>query len=165
MKTREKARRFSGRWLLFWGAIILLALSVRDLYVRIDTVSWAMKGLYNLCIHEGIPFARALTYFDNSMLMLISYLMLCTLLGLISLFARNRPGAGYLLIPMCLALGAWGVWGLHLVPNLLGLSMDGLQLLPMAIIVLGCTINIVQSLMRKRHHHSRHSHATKPAQA
>lgn len=147
-----KKAKYAGRRLVFWGAFLLLCLAGWEFYSRGDTVRWALEGLYNLCLNEGIPFLRALSYFDAGMFELIFFLLGCGLFSLFCMALRNRPRAGIILISLATALGVLGGvrfgWFTAGALDLL----QSLKLIPMAMIALGCAANLVQfyALRRKK---------------
>lgn len=139
---------YAGRWLLFWGALALILSAGHELWTRYDTIKWTLDGLINLCAHEGIPLPRALSYFDPAMFLLMLYLLGLALLGLVSIAARNRPRAAYLLIPACFALGA--ACAPIQLTDLSALNMEAwFRLLPLGIIALGSLINLAQHHARR----------------
>ena len=148
-------RRYSGRYLMLLGAIALVAWAGYEFVVRMETIWWALKGVWGLCVGEGIPFARAIGYFDGSMFELTGFLLCCTLFALMAIGLRNRPKAGYWLILIDVALIVVGGPVLHL----FGLSilswMQSLKLLPLIGIAVGCVINLCQYYANRRRRRAR----------
>lgn len=143
-------RRYSGRYLMLLGAVALAVWAGYEFVVRMETIWWALKGVWQLCVGEGIPFTRALGYFDRSMFELTGFLLGCTLFALLAICLRNRPRAGYFLILLDAALILVG----GPVLNLFGLSilfwMQSLKLLPLLLVLAGCVVNLCQFYARRR---------------
>ncbi len=142
-------RKYSGRWLLFWGALILLVTSGYECYGRLDMLIWTVRGVYNLCRHEGIDFVRAWTYFEPGMFELVAHLAACAALGLLGLALRNKPRAGYLFLLGAAAIVGWGWWKLSLYDYRSLVQLKNLNLIPLLMMALGAVINLVQFYRRK----------------
>lgn len=143
-------RRYAGRRLVFWGSLGLILASGFDFCIRFDMLWWTLSGLYNLCTAEGIPFFRALSYFDADMLRRLSLLFNTAGLGVFSLLLRNRPRAGFALIPLAIALGVYSFFQTgFILPAIPGVA-HLLQWVPMAVIVVGCSINLGQFYAQRR---------------
>lgn len=153
-----KKKHYAGRKLVFWGAVCLFLLSGYELYIRFDTVSWAIRGLINLCVHESIPFYRAISYFDGDMFVLLGELLAFMLLGIVAFSLRNRPRSGYFLILMSLLLAAYSSTNFVLP----GLNWTmWLKYIPALLICTGSIINIIhfhRALRHERQHYGRHAH-------
>ena len=138
-----KKNRYAGRHLLRWGAVLLLAWSGYQFIIRLDTMWWALKGVYNLCMVEQIPFMRAITYFDPSMFHLVAYLV-CAIFGaLFVLLFANKPGAGFFSLLIALGLCVYGRMKLNMF-NVFAQPINWLQMLeliPILLIIAGCIIN------------------------
>ena len=150
MVTHMEKRRFAGRHLMLWGALGLLAWTGYEFAVRVETVWWALKGLFNLCVHEGVPFGRALTYFDPSMYRIIGFLLACVVFAVVVLGLRNRPVAGYFLLLANVAVGAYAAFVLGYVQFSLMNWLQSLKLIPLLLIAAGIIVNLVQHYARKR---------------
>lgn len=143
-------QRYGGRTLILWGSLLLIFVSGYDFYTRFDTLWWALEGLYNLCVHEGIPFARALSYFDPSMAQRLALLLSAVLLGLFAFALRNRPRSGFVLIPASVGLGIYAFFQRGFLPIDLPGWAHALQWIPMAAIAAGFLVNLSQFYFRRR---------------
>lgn len=143
-------QRYRGRKWILWGSLLLIIASGFDFYTRFETLWWAIQGVYNLSVHEGIPFARALSYFDPSMAQRLALLLTSALLGLVALALRNRPLAGYGLIPVTAGLGWYAFMQEGFFPITLPGWAHALQWIPMAAIAAGCIVNLAQYYLMRR---------------
>lgn len=141
---RMEKRRFAGRNFLTWGAILLFVWTGYEFYVRAEMMRWALSGVWRLCLGEGVPFTRALSYFDANMFYLTGFLLVCALYALFALCLRNRPGAGYALIPVGLILSGYAVFGLSVINLGIGNWIQALKFIPLLLIEGGCVVNLVQ---------------------
>ena len=134
-------RRYAGRHLFTLGAILLLTWAGYELYARLDTIWWALSGLWRMCSNENIPFRRALSYFDPSMFRLVLFLFCCVVYALFCIALRNRPRGAYLILLLGVAL-AW--FGLDYLGLLGSGRLELLKLIPLLMIAAGCLINLIQ---------------------
>lgn len=130
-----------GRRMLFWGALLLIVWAGYELSVRWDTITKANVTVSMMANDLRASWWDVLfKYKYIEVLKVPALLAACVLLGLFALLLRNRPLAGFVLIPACLLL-AW-------------LSVDAkaffnrslwqmLKLLPLLLITLGSVINLV----------------------
>lgn len=148
-------RKYSGRYFMLLGAVALAAWAGYEFVVRMETIWWALKGVWNLCLNVGYPFWQALTFFDSSMFNLTGFLLACVVFALLTLGLRNRPKAGYWLIVLDVALLVAGGPVLHL----FGLSilswMQSLKLLPLLLVLVGCVVNLCDYYIARRRRRER----------
>ena len=137
---------FSGRHPLTIGSILLLIWSLLEVYFRLDTIWWALSGLMNLCVNEGIPFNRAVGYFDPSMFYLVIFTIVCLIFAILCLVFRNRPKAGYFMMLSATAIGGVGLFRLDLLGTL---PVGYLKIIPFALIIIGSVMNIIQFNRRR----------------
>lgn len=145
--------KYAGRKALFWGGLLLLAWSGYEFWARLDTIKWAVQGVWNLSQGENIPFARAIGYFDPGMFSLMLFLLCCALLALMAVVFRNRPIFSVFAIPAVCALG-WFYMTRVRVGDLSGISaLDWAQdfkLIPMALIFIGALFNLLHHIVSRR---------------
>ncbi len=155
-------RKCAGRQLLFWGSLVLWVTAGYECYGRMDTLVWTVKGVYNLCRHEGVNFLRAWTYFEPGMFELVSYLCVCAVVGLLGVLLRNKARAGYFFLGAVAAIFCWGWLKLGLYDWRSMLQIRNLQLIPMAMIALGSVINMVQFYRQYTHRRKDERDARRP---
>lgn len=158
-----KRAKYAGRKPLLWGGLLLLVWAGYEFWVRLDTIRWAVEGVWNLSRGENIPFTRAMGYFDPGMLSLMLFLLCCALLSLMAIAFRNRPIFSVFAIPAVCAL-AWfyltriRTGGLPAV-SALDFAQD-FKLIPMTLILIGALFNLLHHIVasrRREPEHRRHA--------
>lgn len=157
-QTRKRRRRrpLFGRHPLTLGALALLGLSGYELWIRIEDF-WAWTaGIRHLSQVRGTPFIQDLAIvFEAPEMRQLGFKMLfllgSVLFAVICLFRRNRARGAWLLLILDVALAVGG--------GLLGLYSfrpsdwaQTLKLAPLALIAVGCVMNMIQhhALRRRR---------------
>lgn len=155
-KSRGRRRRPSlfGRHPLTVGALALLGLSGYELWIRIEDF-WAWtSGIRHLSQVRGTPFIQDLgIVFEAPEMRQLGYKMLfllaCAIFALICVIRRNRDRGAWLLLLMDIAVAIGG--------GLLGLYTlrptdwaQALKLVPLALIALGCIMNLTQGIAERR---------------
>ncbi|MDI9504583.1 MAG: hypothetical protein GX246_03855 [Clostridiales bacterium] len=143
-------RKYSGRFFMLAGALVLLLWAGYEFYVRMEMLVWFLKGMIRSVVEENRNFFHEIRYYDPKMFWLTGFLLACALFALLAILLRNRPKAGYVLIALDLALiyagGAkLGLFGLG--------SADWLQtlkLLPLLLILAGNVVNLISYSLRRR---------------
>lgn len=157
-EKREPRRRrpLHGRHPLTLGALALLGVSGYELWVRLEDF-WAWSaGIRHLSQVRGTPFIQDLAIVFEAPEMRALGFKLLFLLGavifaVICLFRRSRARGAWVLLGLDIAFagaGAFmGLYSLH--PSD---WLQGLKLLPLALIAVGCVMNLAHraALRRKR---------------
>lgn len=60
-------RKYSGRYFMLLGAVALAAWAGYEFVVRMETIWWALKGVWNLVPERGLPLLAGAHLFDSSM--------------------------------------------------------------------------------------------------
>ena len=143
-KLRQRPPLY-GRHPLTLGALALLGLSGYELWIRLEDF-WAWtSGIRHLGQVRGTPFLEdlAIIFEAPEMRQLglkLAFLLLAVVFGVVCLICRNRGGAWVLLIlDVALAVGG-GLLGLYSFHPASWAQM--LKLVPLALIAVGCVINI-----------------------
>ncbi len=162
-RRRQLRRKYPlcGRHLLTLGSVSLLGVSGYELWIRLEDF-WAWtSGIRHLSAVRGTPFLEDLgIIFEAPEMRQLGYKLLflvgAVIFALICLLRRNRAKAAWLLIALAVALGVGGgflgLYSLH--------PSDWAQLLklaPLALVVVGCGMNIAHRASMRRGHHKNHS--------
>ena len=154
-RKRRRRRPLHGRHPLTLGAVSLLGVSGYELWVRLEDF-WAWtSGIRHLSKVRGTPFLEdlAILFEAPEMRQLglkLLFLLLCVIFAVVCVFRRNRARGAWALLGLDLALAVSGA--------LLGLYSlrpsdwaQGLKLIPLALIALGCGINLAhRAALRRR---------------
>lgn len=152
----RRRRPLHGRHPLTLGALALLGVSGYELWVRLEDF-WAWSaGIRHLSQVRGTPFIQDLAIVFEAPEMRALGFKLLFLLGavifaVICLFRRSRARGAWVLLGLDIAFagaGAFmGLYSLH--PSD---WLQGLKLLPLALIAVGCVMNLAHraALRRKR---------------
>ncbi|MDO4546936.1 MAG: hypothetical protein Q4D04_02440 [Clostridia bacterium] len=137
-------RKYSGRQLILYGAVLLLVWAGYECYIRFEMLSQFLTGLINLCANEGVPFARAISYFPSSMFSIALYMLVLALFSVACVILRNRPMGDYVVLALTIAIaitgGAWvGLFSLSVLN-----WAQSLKTVPLLMIAAGCVVNISQ---------------------
>ena len=152
-----KHRPRIGRHPLTLGAIALLGLSGYELWVRLDDFRSWTSGIRHLSRVRGTSFVEDLTIVFQAPEMRalgfkMLFLALCILFSLVCLIRRNRSRGAVALIALDLALAAagaaLGLYSLH--PS--G-WLETMKLAPLALIAVGCVLNLLSTRSRRRRRH------------
>ena len=167
-QTHKKRRRrpLLGRHPLTLGALALLGLSGYELWIRVEDF-WAWTaGIRHLSEVRGTPFIQDLAIvFEAPEMRQLGFKMLFLLgsviFAIICLFRRNRARGAWLLLILDVALAVGGamlgLYSLH--------PSDWAQVLklaPLALIAVGCVINMCHHHALRRRRAQRRT-AEKPA--
>lgn len=130
----------TGRRMLFWGAVIILAWAAYELYIRVDAMIRPLGMFFRMWAGEKIPFERAITYIDWGILEIPFYLLLCVLLGLFSIIFRRKPALWVILLFLVpgFAFYFFGVKTV-LMPSL----WQVIKLLPLLLMFLGSLLSLI----------------------
>ena len=152
----RRRRPLHGRHPMTLGALALLGVSGYELWVRLEDF-WAWSaGIRHLSQVRGTPFIQDLAIVFEAPEMRALGFKLLFLLGavifaVICLFRRSRARGAWVLLGLDIAfagVGAFmGLYSLH--PSD---WLQGLKLLPLALIAVGCVMNLAHraALRRKR---------------
>ena len=169
MEKKKRRRRLCGRHLLTLGALALLGLSGYELWIRLEDF-WAWTaGIRHLSAVRGTPFVQDIgIIFEAPEMRQLGYkmlfLVLTMLFALICVIRRNHARGAWLLILLDIAAAGSGVWlGLYSF-NLSDLAQT-LKLVPLALIFVGCALNLVQRIVRRRRRKKRKRAAREHARA
>lgn len=145
-RRRRRRRPLYGRHPLTVGALALLGLSGYELWVRLEDF-WAWtSGVRHLSSVRGTPFLEDLAIIFQApemrqLGMKLLFLLLAVVFSLICVFRRSRARGAWALLVLDLMLAMGGA--------LLGLYtlrpsdwLQALKLMPMALIAVGCAVNI-----------------------
>lgn len=145
-RNRPPHAPLCGRHPLTLGSVSLLGLSGYELWVRLEDF-WAWtRGIRHLSRVRKTPFLEdlAIIFEAPEMRQLglkLLFLALAVVFALVCIFRRNRPRGAWLLLLLDGALagtGAWlGLYSLHPTD-----WAQGLKLAPMALVAVGCVMNI-----------------------
>ena len=157
MEDKRKKRRrrpLLGRHPLTIGAVSLLGVSGYELWIRLEDF-WAWtSGIRHLSKVRGTPFLEdlAIIFEAPEMRQLglkLLFLLLAVVFALVCVFRRNRARGAWVLLALDVALALGGA--------LLGLYSlrpsdwaQGLKLVPLALIAVGCVVNVIHRTSRRR---------------
>ena len=166
MEKKKRRRRLCGRHLLTLGALALLGLSGYELWIRLEDF-WAWTaGIRHLSAVRGTPFVQDIgIIFEAPEMRQLGYkmlfLVLTMLFALICVIRRNHARGAWLLILLDAAAAGSGVWlGLYsLRPSDWAQT---LKLVPLALILAGCVMNMVHRVVR-RHRRRKKKRAARQA--
>lgn len=154
-KRRPHRRRpLAGRHPLTLGALALLGVSGYELWVRLEDF-WAWSsGIRHLSKVRGTPFIQDLAIvFEAPEMRTLGFKMLfllgAMLFAIVCLICRSRGVGAWVLLGLDAALvGAGAFMGLYsLRPSD---WLQGLKLIPAALIAAGCVINIAHHIALRR---------------
>ena len=157
MDKNKRRRRWplAGRHPLTVGALALLGVSGYELWIRLEDF-WAWTaGIRHLSEVRGTPFIQDLgIVFEAPEMRQLGYkllfLALAVVFSIICLCRRNRARGAWVLIVLALALMGTGCF-LGLYSYRPSDWAQVLKLVPLALIVTGCAINIAhRAALRKR---------------
>lgn len=142
-------KKYSGRFLMLFGAIFLLIWSCYELCIRCETLYANCMGMYNVVkvVHPEDSFW---SYFWDYLVeehmvrewSTLGFLLMCGVLSIMGVCLRNRPRAGFVIIALDLfiCLIGWKVMGLF------GFSILNwtaiMKIIPLLLIVAGCMMNL-----------------------
>lgn len=144
--------RDTGRRTLFWGAVIILIWAAYELYIRVDAMARPLGMFFKMWAGEKIPFNRAITYVDWGILEIPFYLMLCVLLGAVSIVFRRKPAMWVMLLFVApgFAFYSFGVKNV-LMPNI----WQMIKLLPLLLLFSGSVLSLIAFILftqkKKKH--------------
>jgi len=146
MKRGER-KKLMGRHALTVGAVLLVALTGYELWVRLEDF-WAWtEGVRHLSQVRGTPFLQdmAIVFEAPQMRQLgvrLVFLVCALSFGIVCLIRRNRAGGVWVLLALDLCVAAVGAF-LQLY-DLRHLDwLQAIKLLPMGLIMAGCVTNDV----------------------
>ena len=139
-------QRLSGRHPLTAGAIILLGLSVYEVWIRLDDFQAWILGIRHLSEVRGTPFLEDLAIvFEvpamRAMGLKMLYLLAVVIFAVVCLVRRNRHRGMWLILLLALAAAAGGVF---LEIYAFGNWLQIIKFIPLALIVVGSISNMVQ---------------------
>ncbi len=76
--------------MLFLGAAALILISGYELIIRIDAMIRPVSMFINMWIGEHIAFSRAISYVDWNMFERPAYLLMCVVIGIVSITGRKK---------------------------------------------------------------------------
>lgn len=141
------ALRDAGRKMIFWGALILAVWAGYELYIRIDAMAKPLAMFFKMWAGEKVPFARAVTYVDFSILEIPLYLALCAALGILSLALRKKPWLWGMLV---LLSPAFAVYSVGVKAVLMPSVWDLIKLLPLLLLLLGSLLSLAAHALIRR---------------
>ena len=173
-RTKEKRRgpkrprfmrvKYDGRGMLLSGALLLLALSGYELYVRLDDFSRMVDGVRYLSAVKNESFVENLLITLEapgmvSLRNILIFLSACVILSLVCLLCSNRPRAG---VPVMLLDAAVFLSGLLLkgvaVFTFAGL-LQWVKLFPLLLILIGAAVNLIEGKLAGRYAEERRTAA------
>ncbi|MBQ1945359.1 MAG: hypothetical protein II343_00370 [Clostridia bacterium] len=126
------------KWLVI-DAIILLALSAYELITRVDAMWGPLKMFVNLAVGEGVPLKRAAAYVEVAIFEAPAYMLMCIVLSLLVILTIRKMRSSYVLMPLSLAMFAWG---LFVQMTLLGELIRYAKVLPLLLMSILLTVQI-----------------------
>ena len=164
-KKRTHHYPLAGRHLLTLGGLSLLGLSGYELWIRLEDF-WAWtSGIRHLSAVKGTPFLEdlAIIFEAPEMRQLgfkLLFLLITLIFAIVCVIRRKRAQGAWALILLDLAVAGAGLWlGLYSVRPSDWAQL--LKLVPLAMILVGCVVNIIHRKKlkhRKTHRHSDESH-------
>ena len=155
-QRRPRRRRpLHGRHPLTLGALSLLGVSGYELWVRLEDF-WAWSaGIRHLSKVRGTSFIQDLAIVFEAPEMRALGFKLLFLLGavifaVICLFRRNRARGAWVLLALDIALAAGGA-AMGLYTLRLSDWLQDLKLAPIALIAVGCAMNLIHRAALRRH--------------
>ena len=131
---------------LFWDALILLALSGFELLTRLDAMWGPLKMFVNMAVGERIPLRRVLTYVDITVFYTPLYMLGCAILALWALCSRRtRRVCALMLLPAAALTAA----GFLLRLTLFGELVRTLKLLPLVVLLALCLLHVAVPAPRR----------------
>ena len=158
-RRARRRRRLLGRHGITLGALALGGLSGYELWIRVEDF-WAWtSGIRHLSQVRGTPFFEDLSIvFEAPEMRALGFKMLfcacAVIFALACLVCRNRRKAPWAIMPLDLALVGSGAYlGLYsLRPSDWA---QGLKLAPLALILVGCVVNLVHARVLARRRRNR----------
>ena len=141
--------KYDGRRMLFCGALLLLALSGYELYIRMDDLIRFISSIRYMSEVKKESFINNITLVMQAPSMeglkdILLFLMLCSLLSVICLICCNRPMASLLVIPLDAAVFLFGLIGRPLFIFTFSGLMQLIKLVPIVLIFAGSVINLTE---------------------
>ena len=154
-RKRRRRRPLHGRHLLTLGALALLGLSCYELWIRLEDF-WAWSsGIHHLSQVRGTPFIQDMAIvFEAPEMRQLGYKLLfllgAVIFAIICLFRRNRAHGAWALLALDIALAAGGA-AMGLYTLRLSDWLQVLKLAPIALIAVGCAMNLIhRAALRRR---------------
>ena len=153
-EKKRRRRRLHGRHLLTAGALALLGLSGYELWIRLEDF-WAWtRGIRHLSAVRGTAFLEdlAIIFQAPEMRQLgfkMLFLLLTLVFAIVCVCRRNRARGAWLLMILDAGVAAAGA-ALGLYSLRPSDWAQGLKLAPLALIFLGCAVNLAHRAARRR---------------
>lgn len=144
-------RKLIGRHPLTLGALILLGLSVYEIWIRFDDFQAWLLGVRHLSEVRGTPFLEDLMIIFEvpemkQLGLKMLYLAAMIIFAVICIFRRSRSRGMWIIFILTILSGAAGVY-LEIYAFTSWLQI--IKLIPLALMAIGSMSNMVQ---RKKHH-------------
>lgn len=137
----------TGRRMVFWGALLLLAWAVYELAIRLEEMITWLTPVYKLVQQGKITFMDYLRGLDWLRLQTHLFLLLCSLFSIFALLARKGLIASIIAIPIALLLLILSLGS----TNLMSINLwQKLKLIPLMLIGTGSVLKLVSGLRKKQ---------------
>ncbi|NLX82559.1 MAG: hypothetical protein GXZ04_01885 [Clostridiales bacterium] len=137
----------TGRRMVFWGALFLLAWAVYELSIRFDEMLIWVSPVYKLVQDGKITIIDYLSRLPWQKLHTHAFLLLCALFSLYALVARRGLIAGIISIPVAVLLIIFSLGS----TNLLGANLwQKLKMLPLVLIGAGNILKVISSTRKPK---------------
>lgn len=139
--------RMTGRRMVFWGALALVAWAVYELAIRFEEMVTWLSPVFSLVSDGKITFWDYLSRLEWARLRTHIFLVLCLLFGVFALLTRRRPIAGLISVPICILLI---IFSLGSTPLMEASFWQKFKLIPAALVMLGNLLISVSNIQRVR---------------
>jgi len=139
--------RMTGRRMVFWGALALVAWAVYELAIRFEEMVTWLSPVFSLVSDGKITFWDYLSRLEWARLRTHVFLVLCLLFGVFALLTRRRPIAGLISVPICILLI---IFSLGSTPLMEASFWQKFKLIPAALVMLGNLLISVSNIQRVR---------------
>lgn len=139
--------RITGRRMVFWGAVMLLAWAVYELAIRFEEMVTWLSPVYSLVQQGKITFMDYLRELNWLRLQTHLFLLLCACFAIFALLARKGLITGILSIPIAVLLI---IFSLGSTPLMSANLWQKLKLIPLALIGAGSLLKVIGGLSKDK---------------
>lgn len=153
-RPRLPRRRYCGRGVMIFGALLLLIMTGYETWVRWDDLNAFISSVQYFSEVRQESFLENLAVFlqapaMNALLFKMIFLLGCVIFSTAVLILRNRPMAAYVLLPADLAAFLLGCFVLGMLSLDFGNILQAVKLLPLLMIFCGCVMNLSEFYVRR----------------
>ena len=139
--------RTTGRRMVFWGALLLLAWSAYELFIRFEEMVTWLSPVHSLVADKKITWLDYFQRVNWSRLRTHLFLLVCALFAIYALLSRKNTILGLIAIPIAVLLA---IFSLGRTPLMSANLWQKLKLIPLVLVAVGSLLGFMGSLQKKK---------------